>query len=132
MPVKKANSSPSFALSDARGNLSRRDFVAGLSLAASLPFLDLSAAAGQAPPRLLPLNTPKIDHLDVIVPNVEASARFYMGVFNTTLHAQPFQRLSVYFVLFGEPAGHRQVGIWPSATRADGDLHRPLLHVVFD
>ena len=110
MPVKKANSSRSFELSDARGDLSRRDFVAGLGVAASLPFLDLSAAAGQAPARLLPLNTPKIDHLDVIVPNVEASARFYMGVFNTTLHAQPFQGGFRYFVLFGDLPANRQVG----------------------
>ena len=79
-------------------------------MAASLPFLNVPAAAGQAPARLLPLNTPKIDHLDVIVPNVEASARFYMGVFNTTLHAQPFQGGFRYFVLFGDLPANRQVG----------------------
>jgi catechol 2,3-dioxygenase-like lactoylglutathione lyase family enzyme len=59
---------------------------------------------------LLPLNTPKVDHLDVIVPNVEASARFYMSVFNTKLHAQPFQGGFRYFILLGELPETRQVG----------------------
>jgi catechol 2,3-dioxygenase-like lactoylglutathione lyase family enzyme len=59
---------------------------------------------------LLPVNTPKIDHLDVIVPDVAASARFYMGVFNTKLHAQPFQGGFRYFVLFGDLPDNRQVG----------------------
>jgi catechol 2,3-dioxygenase-like lactoylglutathione lyase family enzyme len=69
---------------------------------------EISAQAAAA--KLLPLNTPKIDHLDVIVPNVEASARFYMSVFNTTLHAQPFQGGFRYFVLFGDLPATRQVG----------------------
>jgi len=90
-------------------DLSRRNFIAGLGMTASLPFLN-AASAAQAPASLLPLNTPKIDHLDVIVPNVEASARFYMGVFNTTLHAQPFQGGFRYFVLFGGLPTNRQVG----------------------
>ena len=89
---------------------SRRDFIAGLGVSASLPFLDSSIAAAQAPVRVLPLRTPRIDHLDVIVPNVEASARFYMGVFNTTLHAQPFQGGFRYFILFGDLPANRQVG----------------------
>jgi catechol 2,3-dioxygenase-like lactoylglutathione lyase family enzyme len=64
----------------------------------------------QAQGNLLPINTPKIDHLDVIVPDVAASARFYMGVFNTRLHAQPFQGGFRYFVLFGDLPANRQVG----------------------
>ena len=100
--------------------LSRRDFVAGLSVAAWLPFLNDPVAAGQAPARLLPVNTPKIDHLDVIVPNVESSARFYMGVFNTTLRAQPFQGGFRYFVLFGDLPANRAGRYWPSAIRAAG------------
>ena len=94
-------------------NLSRRAFIASLG-AASLPLVG-SAPAGaqpqpQPPGRLLPLNTPKIDHLDVIVPNVEASARFYMGVFSTALHAQPFQGGQRYFILLGDLPANRQVG----------------------
>jgi len=89
---------------------SRRAFVASLG-ALAIPRLGFAAQQGATPATLLPVRTPKIDHLDVIVPNVEASARFYMGLFNTTLHAQPFQGGFRYFVLFGElPADTRQVG----------------------
>jgi len=89
---------------------SRRAFLTGLG-AAALPLIAAARPQAPAPTTLLPIRTPKIDHLDVIVPNVESSARFYMGVFNTTLHAQPFQGGFRYFVLFGElPAATRQVG----------------------
>lgn len=84
--------------------------MAGLGAAIPLPFLAAPAWAQAPSTRLLPLNTPKLDHLDVIVPNVEASARFYMGVFNTTLHAQPFQGAFRYFILFGGLPANRQVG----------------------
>jgi catechol 2,3-dioxygenase-like lactoylglutathione lyase family enzyme len=85
--------------------------MAGLSATASLPLFGSVPVLGQGQQRgLLPINTPKIDHLDVIVPDVAASARFYMGVFNTTLHAQPFQGGFRYFVLFGDLPVNRQVG----------------------
>jgi catechol 2,3-dioxygenase-like lactoylglutathione lyase family enzyme len=87
--------------------VSRRNFVTGLG---ALVSSSLVAPTARAQLALLPINTPKIDHLDVIVPNVEASARFYMSVFNTTLHAQPFQGGFRYFVLFGELPENRQVG----------------------
>ena len=95
--------------------ITRRSFVAAIASTATLPvFADaLGAQAAPAQPAgaLLPLHTPKIDHLDIIVPDVAASARFYMGVFNTTLHAQPFQGGFRYFVLFGDlPEATRQVG----------------------
>ena len=92
--------------------VSRRTFMAGLGATASLPLFGSAGFAVQAPPSsLLPINTPKIDHLDVIVPDVAASARFYMGLFNTKLHAQPFQGGFRYFVLFGDlPAATREVG----------------------
>jgi len=90
--------------------LTRRDVITGLGAAASFSIVG-SMAWAQDRASLLPLNTPKVDHLDVIVPNVEASARFYMSVFNTRLHAQPFQGAFRYFILFGElPADTRRVG----------------------
>ena len=92
-----------------RKGVSRRTFIAGLGAAASLPMCGSVQAQG-AQKSLLPINTPKIDHLDVIVPDVAASARFYMGVFNTKLHAQPFQGGFRYFVLFGDLPDNRQVG----------------------
>jgi predicted enzyme related to lactoylglutathione lyase len=92
-------------------SVSRRTFMAGLGATASLPLFGSVPAWAQAPQGgLLPINTPKVDHLDVIVPDVAASARFYMGVFNTKLHAQPFQGGFRYFVLFGDLPANREVG----------------------
>jgi catechol 2,3-dioxygenase-like lactoylglutathione lyase family enzyme len=85
--------------------------MAGLGATASLPlFGPLPALAQAQQGSLLPINTPKVDHLDVIVPDVAASARFYMGLFNTRLHAQPFQGGFRYFVLFGDLPANREVG----------------------
>src|SRR5690606_11178143 len=53
--------------------------------------------------------TPELDHLDVMTPDVEASTRFYMGLFNTSLYAQPFQGGFRYFVLLGELGEGREV-----------------------
>jgi catechol 2,3-dioxygenase-like lactoylglutathione lyase family enzyme len=85
--------------------LTRRELV-GMLAAAGLPFSQLAFAQT----RLLPLDTPGLDHLDVIVPDVEKSARFYMGLFKTTLHAQPFQGGFRYFVLLGPLPDSRAVG----------------------
>lgn len=89
--------------------VSRRTFIAGLGAAVSLPTAG-SPAWAQQPDGLLPVNTPRVDHLDVIVPDVEASARFYTSVFNTRLHAQPFQGGFRYFILLGDLPANRQVG----------------------
>ena len=92
--------------------LSRRHFIAALgTAAATVPLLDASdVLAAESKKSLLPLDTPRVDHLDVMVPNVESSARFYMSVFKTSLHAQPFQGGQRYFVLLGELPANRQVG----------------------
>ena len=90
--------------------VARRAFLTTAGSTIVLPTLAW-AAVPQSPVPLLPLRTPKIDHFDVIVPGVAVAARFYMSVFNTTLHAQPFQGGFRYFVLFGDlPAATRQVG----------------------
>ncbi len=81
----------------------RRELLGALALF-GLPRVAL------AQDQLLPLNTPGLDHLDVIVPDVEKSARFYMGLFNTTLHAQPFQGGQRYFILLGPLNESREVG----------------------
>lgn len=108
MPTAIANG-PVTPVTD--GGVSRRTFITALAAASALPLVATAGARAQQPPRpLLPLNTPKLDHLDIIVPDVEASARFYMGVFNTTLHAQPFQGGFRYFVLLGDLPENRQVG----------------------
>ncbi len=83
--------------------MTRRELLGALALL-GLPGMTFAQA------NLLPLNTPGLDHLDVIVPDVEKSARFYMGLFNTTLHAQPFQGGQRYFILLGALNAGREVG----------------------
>jgi catechol 2,3-dioxygenase-like lactoylglutathione lyase family enzyme len=85
-------------------NLHRRVVLGSLALLGAMPRLLF------AQQKLLPLETPGIDHLDVIVPDVEKTARFYMGLFRTTLHAQPFQGAQRYFVLLGPLPADRAVG----------------------
>ncbi len=86
-------------------SLSRRHLI-GTAALASLPLVRQTLAQ----PSLLPLDTPGLDHLDVIVPDVEKTARFYMGLLKTTLHAQPFQGGQRYFVLLGPLPDNRAVG----------------------
>jgi len=86
-------------------NIDRRSMLWSIAaLAAPLPRF----AWGQE--SLLPVRTPGIDHLDVMVPDVEATTKFYMGLFNTELHAQPFRGGFRYFVLLSPLPENRQVG----------------------
>jgi catechol 2,3-dioxygenase-like lactoylglutathione lyase family enzyme len=82
----------------------RRNVMGMMALLGAMPRLSF----GTQP--VLPLDTPGLDHLDVIVGDVEKSARFYMGLFKTTLHAQPFQGASRYFVLLNTLGAGREVG----------------------
>lgn len=60
--------------------------------------------------RMLPLDNLGLEHLDIIVPDPAASARFYASVFKTTLHQQPVRDTLRYFVLLGDLPPDRQVG----------------------
>ncbi len=103
-------------------HLSRRDALALLAASAAVTSaLPPQADAAAASSSLLPVKTPGLDHLDVIVPDVEKSTRFYMGLFRTTLHAQPFQGAQRYFVLLGPLPENRAVGyIAVGASRGRG------------
>jgi len=97
-------------------SIDRRNLLGMMALLGAMPRLSF---AGQG---LLPLDTPGLDHLDVIVGDVEKSARFYMGLFRTTLHAQPFQGGQRYFVLLGPLQENRAVGyLAVGASRGRGN-----------
>src|SRR6188768_2190685 len=97
-------------------SIDRRNLLGMMALLGAMPRLSF---AGQG---LLPLDTPGLDHLDVIVGDVEKSARFYMGLFRTTLHAQPFQGGQRYFVLLGPLPENRAVGyLAVGASRGRGN-----------
>ncbi len=58
----------------------------------------------------LPLENLGLEHLDIVVPDTAASARFYKRVFSPPLHEQEFRGAKRYFVLLGDLPPDRQVG----------------------
>ena len=78
-----------------------------------------SAAQSQAPPAL-PLQNLGLEHLDIVVPDTAASAKFYMRVFKTRLHQQPVRDSLRYFVLLGDLPADRQVGYIAIGAAAPG------------
>ncbi|MDT8397530.1 MAG: hypothetical protein RQ899_02820 [Pseudomonadales bacterium] len=83
----------------------RRQILSVMGSMAVLPAVTLAQPAS-----VLPLKTPGVDHLDIIVPDVAASAAFYMQVFKTALHAQALGEGVRYFILLGELNENREVG----------------------
>jgi catechol 2,3-dioxygenase-like lactoylglutathione lyase family enzyme len=70
-----------------------------------------TAVGAQTPaPRALPLDNLGLEHLDIIVPDPAASARFYARIFKSPLHQQPVRDTLRYFVLLGDLPADRQVG----------------------
>lgn len=65
----------------------------------------------QAPASMrLPLDNLGVEHLDIIVPDTAASAKFYARILRTTLHQQPVRDTLRYFVVLGDVPADRQVG----------------------
>jgi predicted enzyme related to lactoylglutathione lyase len=86
-------------------NIKRRSILWSMAaLGAPLPPFALAQDS------VLPLRTPGLDHLDVMVPDVEATTKFYMGLFKTELHAQAFRGAFRYFVLLNPLTESREVG----------------------
>src|SRR5580765_1622007 len=90
---------------------SRREFIAMLGAAALVQ---------PSPAPALPLQNLGLEHLDIVVPDPAASARFYMRVFKTRLHQQPVRDTLRYFVLLGDLPADRQVGYIAIGGAAQG------------
>lgn len=58
----------------------------------------------------LPLQNLGLEHLDIVVPDTAASARFYNRVFRSAVHQQPVRDSIRYFILLGDLPADRQVG----------------------
>ena len=99
-------------------NFTRRSAMLGLAaLAAPLPSFTRAQKA------VLPLKTPGLDHLDVMVPDVEATTKFYMGLLKTELHAQEFRGGYRYFVLLNPLTASREVGYLAVGTAPGRDSY---------
>ena len=68
----------------------------------------------------LPLDNLGLEHLDIVVPDPAASAKFYARVFKTMLHQQPVRDSIRYFVLLGDLPADRQVGYIAIGQAAQG------------
>ena len=105
--------------------------VAGISLATVVNVVGAQAPA----PRALPLANLGLEHLDIIVPDPAASARFYARIFKSALHQQPVRDTLRYFVLLGDLPADRQVGyvaIGAAGARRPAIGHYCTLATVYD
>src|SRR5436190_24386904 len=92
-------------------------------------------ALAQGAARALPLDNLGLEHLDIVVPDPAASARFYSRIFRSALHQQPVRDTLRYFVLLGDLPADRQVGyvaIGAAAARPPAIGHYCVLAQVYD
>src|SRR5687767_712916 len=87
-----------------------RAFLTSSTAAVFVTVVSIAALAQAPGPRMLPLDNLGIEHLDIVVPDPAASARFYARIFKTSLHQQPVRDTLRYFVLLGDLPADRQVG----------------------
>jgi catechol 2,3-dioxygenase-like lactoylglutathione lyase family enzyme len=93
------------------------------------------AALAQSGAKALPLANLGLEHLDIIVPDPAASARFYSRVFKAPLHQQPVRDTLRYFVVLGDVPADRQVGyvaIGAAGQRPPAIGHYCVLAKVYD
>ena len=91
--------------------------------------------SAQAPPKPLPLENLGLEHLDIVVPDPAASARFYARLFKSALHQQPVRDTLRYFILLGDLPSDRQVGyiaIGAAGDRTPSIGHYCVLAKVYD
>lgn len=86
----------------------RRSFLGALGAGVGATLLR-RPSHGQARDAL-PLENLGLEHLDIVVPDTAASARFYKRVFSSPLHEQEFRGGKRYFMLLGDLPPDRQVG----------------------
>ena len=91
--------------------------------------------SAQAPPKALPLENLGLEHLDIVVPDTAASARFYSRLFKSALHQQPVRDTLRYFIVLGDLPSDRQVGyiaIGAAGDRPPSIGHYCVLAKVYD
>ena len=89
----------------------------------------------QSATKALPLDNLGLEHLDIIVPDPAAAARFYSRIFKAPLHQQPVRDTLRYFVVLGEVPADRQVGyvaIGAAGQRQPAIGHYCVLAKVYD
>ena len=95
----------------------------------------IGALAQGTATKALPLDNLGLEHLDIVVPDPVASARFYSRIFKSALHQQPLRDTLRYFVLLGDLPADRQVGyiaIGAAGQRQPAIGHYCVLATVYD
>ena len=103
--------------------------------AAMMAALGMSVLAQGPGGKALPLENLGLEHLDIIVPDTAATAKFYSQIFKSPLHQQPVRDTLRYFVLLGDLPADRQVGyiaIGAAGTRTPAIGHYCTLAKVYD
>ena len=109
----------------------RATLTAGIAVVS----LSLGVRAQTTSAKALPLDNLGLEHLDIVVPDPAASARFYARIFRSALHQQPVRDTLRYFVLLGDLPADRQVGyiaIGAAGGRAPAIGHYCVLAKVYD
>jgi len=112
--------------------LMTRTFVA---IAVVVAALTAGVIAQTTATKALPLDNLGLEHLDIIVPDTAASAKFYSRIFKSALHQQPVRDTQRYFILLGDLPADRQVGyiaIGAAGQRAPAIGHYCTLAKVYD
>jgi catechol 2,3-dioxygenase-like lactoylglutathione lyase family enzyme len=95
--------------------------ISALVCAAALGVAAQAQAPAPAPaPLRLPLENLGLEHLDILVPDPAASARFYARIFKAPLHQQPVRDTLRYFIVLGDVPPDRQVGYVAIGAAAAG------------
>jgi catechol 2,3-dioxygenase-like lactoylglutathione lyase family enzyme len=105
------------------------------TLAAAMAAALTVGAMAQSASKALPLDNLGLEHLDIIVPDPAASARFYARIFKAPLHQQPVRDTRRYFVVLGDVPADRQVGyvaIGAAGQREPAIGHYCVLAKVYD
>jgi catechol 2,3-dioxygenase-like lactoylglutathione lyase family enzyme len=109
----------------------RAALVAGMAAVT----LSLGVRGQTTAAKALPLDNLGLEHLDIIVPDPAASARFYARIFRSALHQQPVRDTLRYFVLLDDLPVNRQVGyiaIGAGGGRVPAIGHYCVLATVYD
>jgi catechol 2,3-dioxygenase-like lactoylglutathione lyase family enzyme len=104
-------------------------------VAAAIVAVLTAGRMAQSATKALPLDNLGLEHLDIIVPDPAASARFYSRIFKAPLHQQPVRDTLRYFVVLGEVPADRQVGyvaIGAAGQRQPAIGHYCVLAKVYD
>ena len=108
----------------AAGRISRRALLGGVAAICPVAMLGSRAFAEELKGDELPLRTTGLEHIGMVVPDVEAAARFYSSVFNPDMQKEKDSPLR-YYVMTG--SGYIAIGSRAAVTESKVDHYCTLV-----